>query len=158
MLLRTPGIKPGDTMKMQLADESCKKILREGTLTPSYLASDNLYEFSFSKIPDSNGKTFCLLATFKPQNNTAKAILFFTQTDKSPVFSVRNFTSGEADPAQALSIRTAFVNDHQWQNLSELSQRISQYKPWFLKHFFIDSIITLFILLSIGLVTILIII
>jgi hypothetical protein len=155
-LLRTPGLKAGDTLKMQLADESCKKIVRTGTLGKSYLASDNLYEFSFAKIPDSNGKTFCVISTFKPKSSSAKALLFFTQTDKQPASPVQNLTTGEADSAQALSIRQTYTNDHWWQNLTELNQRLSQYKPWFLKHFFLATIIILFVILSTGLVAVLI--
>jgi len=59
------------------------------------------------------------------------------------------------DPSM-LSMRPAYENDNWKQDISELSQRISQYKPWFLKHFYLDAIAILFIVLSVGLVTILI--
>lgn len=154
LLLRTPGPKPNDKVKMQIADENCQKILRGGTLEKSYLASSNLYEFSFDKISDSQGKTFCMITTFNPEKTSAKALQFFTSANKQPQFSVKNLTTGEEDLAQELSLRTVHTNDHWWQNLNELSQRISQYKPWFLKNYFIDVIILVFLILSVALVVI----
>jgi len=156
ILLRAPGPKPNDLVRMEIADENCKKIIRTGKLEKSYLNSDNLFEFSFSKIPDSNSKTFCLIATFKPEKSTSKAIQFFTQSNKQPLFSVQNSSSDGDLTGQALSTRPVYANDHWWQNLSELSQRMSQYKPWFLKDFFNMAIITLFIILSAGFVVIII--
>jgi len=73
-LLSTEGIKEGNVVKMQIADENCSNIIREGFLTQSFLASSNLFEFQFDKIPDSNSKTFCIKATFEPQSTKAKAI------------------------------------------------------------------------------------
>ena len=141
-LLSTEGIKEGNVVKMQITDENCSNIIREGFLTQSFLASSNLFEFQFNKIPDSNGKTFCVKATFEPRNTKTKAIQFFTLNNDST----------------SLSIRPAYENNHWWQNISELNQRISQYKPWFLKHFYLYSISFLFIVLSVALVVILILI
>jgi hypothetical protein len=79
-------------------------------------------------------------ATFETQNPQATYVQFFSQKN---------------DPSM-LSMRPAYENDNWKQDISELSQRISQYKPWFLKHFYLDAIAILFIVLSVGLVTILI--
>lgn len=135
-LLRTPGIvfENNDVMQMTLADENCQNPIRQGEMKESFLNSGNLYEFSFAKIENSQNKTFCVIATFKPIKASAKAIQLFTQ-----------------DGTQ-LSIRQVYVNDNVWQNLSELNQRISQYKPFFLKHAFLATISILFIILSILLV------
>jgi hypothetical protein len=140
-LLRIESMDDANTVKMQIADETCSNIIREGFLSPSsFLASNNLVEFKFDKIPDSNGKTFCVKATFETQNPQATYVQFFSQKN---------------DPSM-LSMRPAYENDNWKQDISELSQRISQYKPWFLKHFYLDAIAILFIVLSVGLVTILI--
>lgn len=139
-LLRSPGIEfeKNDKLEMQLADENCQNPLRTGEMRESFLNSGNLYEFDFSEIKDSQGKTFCAIATFEPAKQSAKAIQFFTQ-----------------DGTQ-LSIRPVYANDHVWQDLGELNQRISQYKPFFLKHFYLWTISILFIILSIVLVVVLI--
>jgi len=41
---------------------------------------------------------------------------------------------------KSLAMRPAYLNHYFWQDIQELNQRISQYKPWFLKHYFLDFI------------------
>lgn len=143
-LLRSPGIafEKNDRVEMELADETCRHSLQKGELRSSFLASDNLYEFNFEKVTDSKNKTFCLIATFKPTKASAKAIQFFTFGEET---------------GQPLSIRPVYKNQNAWQDINELDRRISQYKPWFLKHYFLLAISLLFIILSIASVAILII-
>ncbi|MDP1833389.1 MAG: hypothetical protein Q8L11_00455 [Candidatus Moranbacteria bacterium] len=143
VLLRSPGIKyeNGDRMEMKLADADCKETLRTGYLDDSFLNTENLYEFRFDRIPDSQEKEFCLTATFANKKENAKSIQFFTMGDKE---------------GQSLSIRPVYKNAHIWQDFSELNQRISQYKPWFLKHYYLWIITIAFIVFSIASVVILI--
>lgn len=143
VLLRSPGIEfeKGDRVTAQLADGNCQKIILEGKLQSSFLSSNNLYEFVFPKIDDSKNKTYCLIATFQAQKSSARAIQFFTTGDTEN---------------QPLSLRPVYVNDSFWQNMTELNRRMSQYKPWFLKHYFLWFVMIGFIILSIGLVAILI--
>ena len=155
-LVRTPGPKPGDIVSFELADETCAKTIRKGTLSPSFLSSDNLYEFSFAKIPNSAGKKYCIISTIKSKSATSKGINFFSALSNEQQLILKNSTTNETFENKTLSIRGVYVNDHWWQNFSELNQRISQYKPWFLKHFFLASIVFLFVITSIGLVAILI--
>jgi len=143
-LLRSPGIafEKNDRVEVEMADETCQHSLRKGELKSPFLASDNLYEFNFEKMTDSKDKTFCLVATFKPTKSSAKAIQFFTL--------------GE-EVGQPLSLRPVYRNQNVWQNLNELDRRVSQYKPWFLKHYFLLAISLLFIILSIASAVVLII-
>ena len=150
-LFRTPGPKPANTVSVEIADESCTKILRSGTLSTPFLNSGNLFEFSFAKIPDSIGKRYCLLVTTSTKN-----LRLFSMPESEQQFGLKNVTTGENFEGKTLSIRGVYVNDNLGQNLRELSQRISQYKPWFLKHYFLEGLATLFIFLSIGLVALLI--
>jgi hypothetical protein len=157
-LLRTPGIEfeKKYRVKMELADANCQKMIRTGELLESFLNSNNLYEFKFSEVKDSKDKTYCLIATFKPNNAKAKAIQFFVFENKPSEFLPENSTTQEKF-ANPLSIRPVYVNDNTWQDLTELNQRMSQYKPFFLKHYYLATISILFIILSIATVIILII-
>jgi len=157
-LLSSEGIKfeNKDQVKMQLADADCQNPICTGELKESFLGSSNLYEFSFSKVENSKDKTYCLIATFEPSDGKGKAIQFFVLENKSTEFMPENSTTGEKY-ATSLSIRPVYVNDNVWQDLSELNQRMSQYKPWFLKHYYLATISILFIVLSIATVIILII-
>lgn len=145
VLLRSPGIKfeDGDKVETKLADGNCQEILRTGELQSSFLDTKNLHEFRFAPIPDSKGKEFCLIATFLPKKENAKSIQFFTM--------------GEAEN-QPYSIRPVYKNTSIGQDLNELNQRISQYKPWFLKHYFLEAIAITFVVLSCSLVVVLIIV
>lgn len=154
-LVRSSGVKKGDKVSMRLADENCENVIREGLLLDSFVDSDNLYEFKFKPVPDSNGKTYCILATFEPKNPNAKPIRLFTTDDNHFQFPAENITTGQK-MAGHLSIRPAFENDSVWQDLGELNQRISQYKPFFLKHYFLWFVVISFLLLSTGLVIVLI--
>ena len=154
-MLRTPGPKDSDVVKIEIADETCSNIIRQDELKQSFLNSDNLYDFQFSKIPDSNDKTYCLKATFAPGHADSQLIKFFTAENHDSKFVLTDM-NGKKIEKQSLSIRLAYRNDTLSQDVSELNQRISQYKPWFLKHFYLDAISILFVVLSIGLVTVLI--
>lgn len=156
-LLSAEGIKfeNKDKVKMQLADADCQKPIRTGELQESFLNSSNLHEFSFSKVENSKDKTYCLIATFEPSDGKGKAIQFFVFENKASEFLPKNTTTGE-DSSNPLSIRPVYVNDNVWQDLSELNQRMSQYKPFFLKHYYLVAISILFIILSIATVIILI--
>ncbi|MFZ2976096.1 MAG: hypothetical protein WA055_05725 [Candidatus Moraniibacteriota bacterium] len=126
-------------VKIKLADENCSKIIREGSVEPSYLKRKDIYEFRFSKIADSKDKKYCLILGYEPQKLDAKNLQVYTSGDQ---------------PA----MRAVYVNDNTWQNINELSQRMSQYKPLFLKHYFLWAIFLSFIFFSIFLIVVLILI
>ena len=142
-IMHKSGIKyeNGDKVETKIADKNCQEILREGELKKSFLDSENLYEFKFSPILDSEEKEFCFIATFLPKNDKAKSLQFYR--------------TGEEEN-QPYSIRPVYKNQNIFQDASELNQRISQYKPWFLKHYYLYAVSILFIILSVSLVIILI--
>jgi hypothetical protein len=156
ILLRTPGIKSGDTVTMELADANCRETLREGTLKRPFLNTDDLYLFTFPRVERSAGETYCLLLSYRTTQSPSKYLRFFTVEPDDPDFLLTNTALNAPINGQALSLRTVSRNDHFWQDLAELNRRISQYKPWFLKDFFIGTIAILFIVLSITLIAILI--
>ncbi len=127
------------SVKVKLADENCSKIIREGSVELSYLKRKDIYEFRFSKIADSKDKKYCLILGYAPQESDAKNLQVYTSNGK---------------PA----MRAVYANNNTWQNIDELSQRVSQYKPFFLKHYFLWAIFLSFILFSIFLVVVLILI
>jgi hypothetical protein len=156
ILLRTPGIKSGDTVTMKLADTSCQTTLREGTLERPFLSTDDMYLFAFPRIEHSAGEAYCLLLSYQTTISPSKYLRFFTVEPDNPDFLLTNTALNAPINGQTLSLRTVSRNDHFWQDLAELNRRISQYKPWFLKDFFIGTIAILFIVLSITLIAILI--
>jgi len=65
--------------------------------------------------------------------------------------------NGEEKKNQSLAMRPAYRNENIFQDFIELNQRISQYKPFFLKHYFLWFIIIGFIILSLTLIVMLVI-
>lgn len=156
VLLRTPGIKTGDTLKAQLADATCATIIREGTLETTFLNADNLYQFSFPRVEQAQGKEFCLTLSFRATKNGSKYLRFFTTPTNDSARLFTDISTHAPLNGEALALRTVSRNNSLWSDLRELNQRISQYKPWFLKDLFIGSIAVFFIILSLGLITTLI--
>ena len=140
------SIKEGGTLSLSLLDETCAKTLREEKRFITTLNADNSTDFSFSRIPDSAGKTFCFKTNFDPEKGSKKAAIFTipnTLPDEKRVLSI----NGEARPGESLALRPVYRNGGFFADLVELNQRISQYKPWFLKGAFLATIV----ILSIGL-------
>ncbi len=154
-LLRTPGPGDNDTVQVTVADETCTTPLRESTMKVSYLNADNLYIASFAPIKDSHEKKFCAILSFSQTDPKTKYLRFFT-TDTTDESKVLTLPQSEATKNQSLSLRLVYNNDTAWQDLRELNQRISQYKPWFLKGIFLTTIATTFVVLSVTLIALLV--
>ena len=146
IILRSPGIAPDDQVEVKLMDGACKKTLAQGNLADSFLSSNNLYDFSFPRIDSSAHQTYCLALTFQPQKSTAKSLQFFYRPETGASF--KNLSTGEILNDQSLSFRLVYKNPSFYQNMRELNQRISQYKPAFLKAGSLSVIVGGFICLS----------
>ncbi|EKE16375.1 MAG: hypothetical protein ACD_11C00018G0011 [uncultured bacterium] len=153
VLMRHSGINKGNIIKMQIADENCANIIFENELEKGFLSSENLHIFNFPKINNSKEKTFCLIATLEEKKD--KNARFFTNDKNYFSFPLEKVSTEKEASGQQLSMRPVYKNTGVLQDLRELNQRISQYKPFFLKHYYLWAIIILFLFLSIGLVIIL---
>lgn len=153
------NLRPGGKITLQVLDENCSGVLRESSLNPSSVDADNSYIFSFSKIPDSKNQIFCLKPNFLPEKGVKKSpSLFINENPPAQNISLTSTATNEEWTNRSLAMRPGYQNDNWFQNIEELNQRISQYKPWFLKHYYLYFITFSFILLSILLATLLILI
>lgn len=160
ILFGNSKISPGANIKMQLLDENCSNVIRSKNLEVKSLDSDAAYEFKFSTIKDSKDKTYCLNLNFTPKENKGKKYArIFTVPNTSPenVYFF-DFTKDQEIKNRSLAIRPAYKTESVWKDMEKLNQRMSQYKPWFLKHYYLYAIAFGFLILSIALVTILILI
>lgn len=157
-LMRTPGPKEGDVVQMEIADETCSNPIRRGELKKSPLDSKNLYDFQFSKIADSKNKTLCLKVTLRPGRSDSTFVRFFMRENPEPGFVLTDINNEIKIENQSLAMRLAYRNESIGKDIDELNQRISQYKPWFLKHFCLYAVSLLFVILSAALVVVLIIV
>lgn len=144
-------------IEMILLDEGCQEIFEKYKLKTSKMDSNQTYAFTFPRIKDSGGKTFCFSISSKAKKTGSKFPGVFVTDSPAPSGNgVLIYPDGQSFQSKSLSIRPGYRNATLSEDINELNQRISQYKPFFLKHHFLYSIAFLFIILSIGLVIILI--
>jgi hypothetical protein len=143
-------MKKKGELRLRVLDHDCQKILREKNIIIKSLGSGTI-PFYFEKIAGSKDKMYCISLDFTGENN----IQLRLSEDLHPD-SVSLYQNANEIKNQSLSMRPAYQNKNRWQDIQELNQRISQYKPWFLKHYFLYFIAFGFILLSFLLVAILI--
>lgn len=140
------NIKNGGTLSLSILDENCMTTLREEKRFITELNADNSTDFRFSRIPDSAEKVFCFKTSFLPEKGSKKAYIFSIQNtlpDEKRSLSI----NGENRPHESLALRPVYRSGSILPDLAELDQRISQYKPWFLK----GSLLATVVFLSIGL-------
>jgi len=155
ILFSGPNLKEPGKFKIELRNENCSEIIRETEIEAFKMASDNPLRFKFSRIPDSKGKVFCLELAFNHNDISEKTKVYFSKNPHPDAMSL--YYKNDIKDA-SLAMRPVYLNENWRQNLSELNQRISQYKPVFLKHYFLYVIAFSFILITFLLVLILILI
>jgi hypothetical protein len=156
ILFGSSDVSPGGTFDFKLLDEDCRKTVRSAKFDITSLGSDNTTDFIFPKIKDSKNKTYCLSIGYAQKKGGKKAEIFITDNTKpeNVYFSI----NGEQMQGKSIPMRPAYKNATLFGDINELNQRISQYKPWFLKHYYLYFIAFGFLILSIILLTALIII
>lgn len=141
--------KLGSDVLFQLSDETCDKILAESKFGYFSFLSDPKV-FKFTKIPDSKDKKYCLKVTYlgdKKGKNGYPSI----ETSNQPADPNASYTNtggkGGENKGKTLKIEPAYSGTLS-ENLNQLNQRISQYKPWFLKGNYLFAIFALFLICS----------
>jgi hypothetical protein len=153
VLFGSSDVSPGGTFTLDILDEDCKKSVRKIELDITSLESDKLTDFIFPKIKDSNGKTYCLTLSYDQMKGGKKAEIFLSpRAPQVTYFSI----NGQELTDKSMPMRPAYKNASIFGDIEEMNQRISQYKPFFLKHYYLYFIVFGFLILSIGLVIILI--
>ncbi|OGI34177.1 MAG: hypothetical protein A2259_02010 [Candidatus Moranbacteria bacterium RIFOXYA2_FULL_43_15] len=154
VLFGDSDVSPGGTFNFELLDENCRETIRSANLEIKKLDSDNTTDFVFSRIDKSKGKTYCVRISYAQKKGGKKARIFVIENPKpeNSYFSI----NGEEMAGQSISMRPAYKNASIFEDIGELNRRISQYKPWFLKHYFLYFIAFGFIILSVLAVSLLI--
>lgn len=155
MLFSKSNNKDGGEITIKLTDENCKNIIREETFKRSSIKPEGYYDFKFSKIKDSENKTFCLSIEFNPGKEKYKGLNIFLSNN--PVAGSQLIdASGVEIKNSSLAMRPAYQEESMAKNIERLNQRISQYKPWFLKNVYLYATSFLFVFLTFFLVILII--
>lgn len=149
ILFGKSNLKDGGEIKLILSSENCENPIRQDFFNRKDMQPDGYYDFVFPKIEDSKDKIYCLSIDFEPEKLVYKSFYSFTSDELSPGAKFI-FVSGTGEKIEdrSLSMRPAYKNNRLWQDVEELNKRISQYKPWYFKHYYLYLVETFFILLS----------
>ncbi len=143
-------LKDGGEIRLSLNGENCENPIRQDSFNRKDMQPDGYYDFVFPEIEDSKNKNYCLSIDFDPGKPAYKSFYTFTSSEFSPRAKFISIPgTGEKIESQSLSMRPAYKDDNLWQDIKELNKRISQYKPWYFKHYYLYLAEALFILLSV---------
>lgn len=160
-------LRDGHFLKFILADEKCEESIVEKVLVGEYeFNSKYLYDFNFPKIDDSENKKYCLKISLeeelewgllrkvkskfkKNKEREKQKIRLFEQNDSSDNIEkyviINKSGDKKMEGERGVSFRQSYKNQTVRQDFQQLNQRMSQYKPWFLKEGYLAVIAVLVI-------------
>lgn len=151
VVLGRSDIKLGEHIEFRLLDEDCQNTLASDIYSHKPPMQGAYTVFSFPAIVESTSKKYCFSATYFSDENRKGEKPYLSATDvPDSVFADRTLidtSKNKVYPGQTLFLRPAYTSGSLSGDLSRLVDRLSQYKPAFLKSW---SIITLFTILIIG--------
>lgn len=153
-----------DKIIFNLKDENCKTILASDKInvfSPDYtIYTPFTFSSSFSKISENQEMKLCAEIIFIPKNNTEESdfpTIVYSSLKNSSFINTGDIEAEQFRNNKTLVMKPAYGSGSFWKDIETLNNRISQYKPWFLKHYFLYFIIFSFIILLVFLVIILVI-
>jgi hypothetical protein len=153
---------PGDKICFELMDNDCVNQIASDSINFSSLSYPSYKPFKFQAILDSKGESYCAKITFSPlikrsfflpkvlstKFKTDPAVKYYNAGDKNG--------KGKTYKDQTLAMKPAYGSGSFLNDISTINKRISQYKPWFLKHYWLYAIAFSFMIFSVLLVVLLI--
>ncbi len=128
-------LKNSDRLTLELRDERCEDVLARRELQDESFDSEHTYAFVFDRVEGSVDETYCFRAGFESSREVAKdkAPRFFTDRVSAAEPYLLEGDVGTFPGTGPIAIRPGYRNASLLADLSELTDRISQYKPAFLK-------------------------
>ncbi len=133
-------LEADDRLAVELRDSSCSSLIAQETLSGRSYDSEHTHSFIFDRISDSKDKAYCLTFTFATDRPVAKGKsprLFIDKAAPGSPYAFLNQGGGKEVGAGPIAIRPGYTHDSFSDNAKEFFERISQYKPLFLKNWFL---------------------
>ncbi len=163
-------LQEGSNLNFVLADKNCQKSFFKKTLKGEHnFDSKYLYNFTFPKVDNSKGKGYCLKiglevekewslwrkikGKIKPEKKTKvqKIRLFEQLSDRRGVAGYILLNKSDKvknKGSKGVAFTQSYQNKSFVKSFRQLNQRMSQYKPWFLKGGYLMIIFWLAIIFS----------
>lgn len=142
---------PGEALHFELRDSTCTQIITTNSWTLLKLKPSIYTHFHFSRIADSQGKNYCAFITYTSPYDRKSSDVPYINTSKFPGRSYTVISKNKVYENETLQIRPAYSSGNFFSDLWRLIERISQYKPDFIKGLPLLILITSVFSGSIGL-------
>jgi hypothetical protein len=138
--------KPGDFVLFKLLGENC-----EGEIVEKRVASEDInplrfYNFKFKRLVNSKDKKLCLKITNEANKKEESEFSIMVSEESEDVY-LKDVEKNKG----MLIMRPSYNNESFLADLTELSQRLSQYKPWFYKKYYWPVVFVILVVSTISL-------
>ncbi|MBP6889590.1 MAG: hypothetical protein KBC83_04225 [Candidatus Moranbacteria bacterium] len=155
VVLGRANIKPGEQIEFRLMDEVCQETLAMKIFHSEPPSQGSYTLFPFPVIIHSENQHYCFSTTYFSDEDRHGEKPYLSATDvPQPVFFDRTLTDTNKNKVyygQTLFLRPAYTSGHSSGDLWTLVERLSQYKPEFLKDSVFLAISTIFLFVTIVL-------
>ncbi len=136
IVLGNTDLQQDESIALRLLDGACRETIatdfrRESRKQGAYTV------FSFPVLSDSRDKQYCFSATYDSPENRKGDKPYLSAIDEPDIaFADRTLTDsgkGRTYPSQSLFLRPAYTQGNTLDDIWELENRLSQYKPAFVK-------------------------
>ncbi len=162
ILFGSKPLKEDNHLIFILADGKCEKQISKKVLNGKYeFNSKHLYDFSFPKIDYSQDKKYCLKIILEKEvkqgvwqkirnkfkkegkHKRQKIRLFEASNNNNGAenYIVKSDGKVKIEGGRQIVFRSGCKNKTIFQDFSQLNQRMSQYKSWFLKGGYLTSVV-----------------
>lgn len=123
-----------DSIDLTLAQSNCETPIATDTITSFTREPKIYYYFDFDRIPDSIGKSYCLKISYTATERK-KERPYLRANEGEPFARTAYFDDARSRfyEGRSLQMRPSYSNISFSQNFHELENRLSQYKPAFMK-------------------------
>jgi hypothetical protein len=153
VMIGNTGLWPTEKVVFELADSTCEHITASNTMT--FLTPDPhiYYHFNFPAIPDSSSKRYCFRATYFSRFDRGgdRPYLATSEDEQFAGWAYYNTGNDRFYEDRTLQIRPAYGTGSLLGDLSALVDRMSQYKPGFMKESALIFVFSVFMLGTLAL-------
>lgn len=123
-----------DSVSLALAERDCETLIATATITMLAPEPKIYSSFDFNRIEHSAGQTYCLKISYTAAERPKKRP-YLAASEGTSFTDTAYFDEAKSRTyaGRSLQMRPSYSHASSWDNLRELEQRLSQYKPAFMK-------------------------
>ncbi len=121
----------GESLEFALLDSDCQNLIRQSKRTFFSLPIQRDTHFTFDPLPKSAGESYCLSVVYQPGflERKERPYIRATEDERFAEFSYTDYGKDKTYPGRTLQIRPLYGATSASERVSELENRLSQYKP-----------------------------